>query len=164
MEIRSACLEDLKTIMQIYADARTFMRENGNPLQWRDSYPPEALIREDIASQSAYVCESEGEILGVFYYHEGDDPIYRVIENGEWMNDAPYGVIHRIASARERRGVASFCFAWAMERCGNLKIDTHRDNVPMQRSLLKNGFTRCGIIRLENGEERIAYQKCTGHK
>ena len=160
MNIRTAHPEDFKKIMSIYADARAFMRENGNPWQWGDNYPTEKMIRQDVKTGHCYVCEADGKILGVFYYAEGDDPTYQTIENGTWLNDSPYGVIHRIASTRERRGVASFCFAWAVERCGNLKIDTHRDNVPMQRSLAKNGFTRCGIIRLENGEERIAYQKC----
>ena len=39
------------------------------------------------------------------------------------------------------------------------QIDTHKDNIPMQRVLLRNGFVYCGIIHLENGDERIAYQK-----
>lgn len=163
MNIRKARLGDMKKILPIYADARAFMRENGNPWQWGDRYPPEELIRQDIKQGNCYVCVSDGEILGVFYYAEGDDPTYKIIENGAWLNERPYGVIHRIASTRECRGVASFCFSWAVERCGNLKIDTHRDNVPMQRSLAKNGFTRCGVIHLENGEERIAYQKCVRH-
>lgn len=160
MNIRTARPDELKKIMRIYADARAFMRANGNPWQWGDKYPPENMIRKDIETGNCYVCEADGEILGTFYYAEGEDPTYQSIENGAWLNESPYGVIHRIASTRARRGVASFCFAWAVERCGNLKIDTHRDNVPMQRSLSKNGFTRCGIIHLENGEERIAYQKC----
>ena len=41
----------------------------------------------------------------------------------------------------------------------NLRIDTHEDNIPMRSFLLKHGFVECGIIYLENGEERIAYHK-----
>jgi RimJ/RimL family protein N-acetyltransferase len=41
----------------------------------------------------------------------------------------------------------------------NLKIDTHRDNIPMQKVLKRNGFSECGIIYIENGDERIAFQK-----
>ncbi len=160
MKIRSACPHELDCIMNIYADARAFMRENGNPEQWGSHYPPRETICEDIARGCCYVCEDDGEIVGVFYYAEGDDPTYRTIEDGAWLNDRPYGVIHRIASARQRRGVASFCFAWGVEQCGNLKIDTHRDNLPMQCSLAKNGFARCGIIHLADGSERIAYQRC----
>lgn len=57
------------------------------------------------------------------------------------------------------RGAASFCLNWAFNKCGNLKIDTHRDNIVMQHLLDKNGFKYCGVVYLENGSERIAYQK-----
>jgi RimJ/RimL family protein N-acetyltransferase len=82
-----------------------------------------------------------------------------VITDGAWVNDKPYGVIHRIASAGYRKGIASFCMAHCFRLCGNLKIDTHKDNHPMQNALAKNGFVRCGIIYLQNGDERIAFQK-----
>ena len=48
---------------------------------------------------------------------------------------------------------------WAFGQCGNLKIDTHRDNVVMQNMLKKNGFQSCGIIHVQDGSERLAYQK-----
>ena len=57
------------------------------------------------------------------------------------------------------KGAASFCLNWAFEQCGNLKIDTHRDNRIMQHLLDKNGFTYCGIIYTDDGSERMAYQK-----
>ena len=55
--------------------------------------------------------------------------------------------------------MAAECIRFAYERCGNLRIDTHEKNIPMQRCLAKNGFARCGIIYLEDGDPRIAYQK-----
>ena len=159
MEIRSATERELDTVLRIYADARQFMREQGNPDQWGDNYPPKELLREDIEAQRLYLCVEGDEILGVFYFAVGEDPTYRVIENGSWLNDFPYGVIHRIAVAKQGHGVAAFCFDYAFAQCGNVKIDTHKDNLPMQRALEKRGFVRCGIIYLENGDERIAYQK-----
>ena len=135
------------------------MRENGNPDQWGDSYPSEALIMDDIGKGCCHVCEVRGEPVGVFYYKEGDDPAYAAVHEGEWISDAPYAVIHRIAVATHCRGVASYCFDYCFSLCPNIRIDTHRNNLPMQRSLAKNGFTRCGIIYLEDGSERIAYQK-----
>ena len=159
MEIRKAERADLVRIMEIYADARAYMREHGNAEQWGESYPPQELICEDIETGRCHVCVEDGETVGVFCYFFGEDPTYREIFEGSWLNDRPYGVIHRIAVAAHRRGVASECFAYAYAQCGNLKIDTHRDNLPMQRSLAKNGFLPCGLIYLENGDERIAYQK-----
>ncbi len=161
MTIRQATEADLSRILQIYSDARQFMREHGNPDQWGDGYPPEAMIREDIARGDTYVCVEGDELLGVFFYAEGNDPTYAVIENGAWLNDAPYGVIHRIAVAVRGRGVAACCLQYGVSRCGNLKIDTHENNLPMQRTLEKNGFVRCGTIYLENGDARVAYQKST---
>lgn len=163
LSVRPATLADLHAVMGIYDGARQYMRTQGNPTQWAGGYPPEALIREDMERGQCYLCTDagDGEILGVFCFFVGEDPTYRRIEDGAWLNDAPYGVIHRIAVGENahRRGVASFCFAYAFERCGNVKIDTHRDNLPMQRSLEKNGFVRCGTIYLANGDPRIAYQK-----
>ncbi len=41
----------------------------------------------------------------------------------------------------------------------NLRIDTHLKNLPMQRSLKKAGFTRCGTIFTRDGTPREAYWK-----
>lgn len=161
MTIRHAEPQDIAAIMEIYAAARSYMRQTGNPTQWSGGYPAEDLVREDIVCRRCMLCIEEGEILAVFCCMPGPDPTYLRIDGGSWLNDDPYFVIHRIAvgPGAHRRGVASFCFAYGLAQCGNLKIDTHRDNLPMQRSLAKNGFVRCGIIYLENGDARIAYQK-----
>ncbi|MBQ2767517.1 MAG: GNAT family N-acetyltransferase [Clostridia bacterium] len=162
--IRKAIPADLPDILRIYEEARGYMRTQGNPTQWANGYPAENLIREDIAADRCHLCVDtpSGEILGVFCFFIGDEPTYRRIDGGSWCNDAPCGIIHRIAVGADahRRGVASFCFAYAFAMCGNVKIDTHRDNLPMQHALEKNGFVRCGMIYLENGDERIAFQKC----
>ena len=158
MKIQRAESWQLPQILKIYEAARTYMKEQGNPEQWKDGYPEESLIALDIERKNLYLCCENGEILGVFYYAEEDDPTYRYIE-GNWLNADPYGVVHRIAVAVHKKGVASFCFAYAFSKCHNLKIDTHRDNLPMQHALKKNGFLPCGTIYLENGEARMAFQK-----
>lgn len=159
MQIISAGKEHLDKILEIYESARAYMRENGNRFQWAGGYPSRELLERDIECGQLYLCTEENEICGVFCYFEGEDPTYQNIYEGAWLNDRPYGVIHRIAVARHCRGVASFCFSHCFSRCQNLKIDTHADNLPMQKALAKNGFSRCGIIYLENGDPRIAYQK-----
>lgn len=159
MEIRKAEFTDLPRMMKIYAAAQDYMRQHGNHSQWAGGYPSEEQIREDIVAGESWLCVEDGEILGVFCFFTHNDPTYDVIYEGSWLNDEPYGVIHRIAVAKHRRGVASFCYEFALSQCPNLRIDTHRDNVPMQRSLEKNGFHRCGIIHLQNGDPRIAFQK-----
>ena len=158
MNIRQANISELSQIMDIYDNARTFMRASGNPTQWSGGYPGEALIRNDIANGKLYVCEDTDGLAGVFYFAFEDDPTYRVID-GAWLNDKPYAVIHRIAVAKQGRGVVSRCFDFAFLQYKNLKIDTHQDNLPMQKALTKNGFLPCGTVYLENGDSRIAYQR-----
>ena len=40
MEIRKTKAEELDKIMEIYAYARRFMEEHGNPNQWKKTNPP----------------------------------------------------------------------------------------------------------------------------
>lgn len=160
--IQQATFSQLSQIMEIYAQARAFMAQTGNPDQWGTAYPPEEMIRQDILDGKSYVNLQDGKITAVFYFAIEEDPTYGYIE-GEWQNNAPYGVIHRIAVGRSGKGVAAECFRFAFDRCENLRIDTHENNIPMQRCLAKHGFTRCGIIYLENGDPRIAYQKVIEH-
>ena len=161
MEIRLAEKHELCEILSIYDSARIFMKESGNPNQWAGKYPDEETVTRDIEQKKLHVCTEDGEIFAVFFYDEGEDPTYKVIYDGEWLNDRPYGVVHRIAVSDKARGkgVAKVCFDYAYSKCGNVKIDTHRDNIPTQKSLVKNGFTCCGIIYLANGDERVAYQR-----
>lgn len=158
--IRRATHADLPRIHAIYSQAREFMAANGNPHQWTNGYPGESAVLADLSAGNLYVCVDRDEILGVFCFFQGVEPDYLHIHGGTWLQDGPYGVVHRIASAVSSRGVASACLEFAYSQCGNLRIDTHRDNIPMQRLLAKHGFHYCGIIHLEkNGSERLAYQK-----
>lgn len=159
MKIRKAVMGEIDLLMEKYRDARRFMREHGNPDQWGNNYPPRKIVEKDVQEGNCYVCEEEGRIVGVFYYRKGRDADYAVIEEGQWLSDAPYGVVHRIVSDGTVKGTASFCLSWAFGQCGNLRIDTHRDNKVMQKLLRKNGFSYCGLIHIEDGSERLAYQK-----
>ena len=159
MNIRKAIPADLPVLLALYEKARTFMAAHGNPTQWGNAYPPVSLLESDIHAKNCYVCEEHGNIIAVFYYHLGPDPTYTHIYNGQWLNTSPYGVGHRITADGTIKGTASFCLDWAWKQCKNLKIDTHRNNHIMQHLLCKNGFTYCGIIYLEDGSERLAYQK-----
>ena len=139
MRIRKTTLNDLEPVMAMYDYARKFMQEHGNPNQWINGYPSEEYIRREIA--------------------DGEDPTYAVIDNGKWLNDAPYGVIHRMASNGKEKGIADQCIRWCFEQHHNIRVDTHHDNYVMQNILKKNGFEECGIIYTHNGSPRIAYQK-----
>lgn len=163
MEIRHSVESDLPEIMAIYACARRFMAEHGNPNQWGSTnWPPEALIRADIAAENSYVCVQDGRIVGTFFFRYGTntEPTYRTITGGSWLDGGAYGVIHRLAADGSAKGVGRFCIEWAFERCGHLRVDTHGDNVVMQRLLTKCGFVHRGTIFVEEDDyPRLAYEK-----
>lgn len=159
---RGATRSDIDEILKIYDRARRFMAQTGNPNQWGTHNPPEELLERDIDSNRLFLYMRNGAIEAVFAFIMGEDPTYHVIEDGAWLDDTlPYGTVHRLASAGVSRGVAHKVFDWCAERCDSLRADTHEDNKIMQHLLVSNGFKRCGIIHLANGEPRIAYQRIT---
>ena len=164
MRIRETRREDLKRIEEIYVIAREFMAAHGNPNQWGPTgWPHMSVIEEDIELGRSFVCvDDDDNVIGTFCYIYGKDIelSYVDIENGSWHDDSPYGVIHRIASDGTVKGTGTFCIRWALSQCGHMRIDTHTDNVTMQRLLENLGFEARGIIYVkEDNYPRIAYEK-----
>ena len=159
MTIRPAIYADVDAAASIYDSAREFMKNNGNPTQWDSTYPGRKNIVEGIESGVSYVCCDGDEVVATFHFEaNAHDAVYENID-GEWKNDEPYAVIHRIAVKYHGKGIVDFCFSECFKRFPNLKIDTHRDNIPMQKCLLRAGFEYCGMVYLSDGSERMAFNK-----
>ncbi|MBR3053667.1 MAG: GNAT family N-acetyltransferase [Firmicutes bacterium] len=163
MNIRQSTIRDLERMREIYAYARDFMVRTGNPNQWGPTnWPPEDLLRQDIAEGSSFVCEEDGRVVGTFFYLYGHDiePTYREIVDGSWRDDEPFGVVHRLAGDGSAKGIGEFCLNWAFDQSGHLRVDTHGDNKVLQNLLEKLGFERRGtIFVVEDDYPRIAYEK-----
>ncbi len=164
MRIRHTEEKDLKRVMEIYAHARQFMKEHGNPNQWGPTnWPPEERICQDIKDRHGYVCLNDADqVIGTFFFIYGKDiePTYADITEGHWLDESPYGVVHRIASDGSEKGTGSFCIQWAYDQCHHLRIDTHGDNKVMQNLVKKLGFVHCGTIYVEEDDyPRLAYEK-----
>lgn len=164
MKIRKSIENDFTRIMEIYSYARAYMAQHGNPLQWGPTkWPPERLIHKDIRDGNSYVCTNgEGVILGTFFFIQGKDiePTYRKITDGAWLDNSPYGVVHRIVGDGSEKGIGAFCLNWAFHQCGHLRIDTHGDNRIMQHIVKNLGFVHCGTIYVEEDDyPRLAFEK-----
>lgn len=157
MQIRKTRESDIPAIMAIFDTARAFMRAHGNLSQWPQGTPSREAVEADIAAGGSYVCEEDGRVVATFAFLAGPDPTYAQIEGEGWHGDGDYAVLHRVASDGSAHGVTAAMFAFAKKRAGMLRIDTHEDNLPMQGAILKNGFRRCGVIHLENGDPRVAF-------
>ena len=175
--IRKATYEDVPALMEIFRKAREIMRASGNMNQWNDGYPSEEIVRKDIDDGVCYVlcnshpepltCHPEqsegspyasGTIKATMAFIPGPDPTYAKIEGGQWIDDSPYHVIHRIAAAEPGHNAAEKLLEWAFTLTESIRIDTHKDNIIMKHILDKQGFTHCGTIYLANGDPREAYQ------
>ncbi len=164
MKIRHATEQDLTRMMKIYAHAREQMAKTGNPNQWGPTnWPPEEVLRRDMEEGRSYVCENDaGTVIGTFCYLYGKDidATYRNITDGAWMDDSPYGVVHRLAGDGSEKGIGIFCIKWAFDQCGHMRVDTHGDNKLMQHLLKKLGFVHCGTIHVEEDDyPRLAFEK-----
>lgn len=116
-----------------------------------------------ITKKDTVITDNDTVILGTMALIPGPDHTYHEID-GEWPDDEPYYVIHRIATATPGRNVARTLLDWAFRHvsedgCRVIRIDTHRDNCIMKHILTKYGFAFCGVIRLDDGSPRDAYSK-----
>lgn len=158
MNIRKATLADIPQMMEIFSIARRFMSETGNPNQWAETYPSFEQLTNDIERGDSFVCLKEDKPVATFVLRGGEDPTYNIIYDGAWKNNNPYATIHRIASNGEVKGIFKTVMKYALLSYNTIRIDTHRDNMVMQRAINKEGFEYCGIIHCWNGDERLAYQ------
>ncbi len=157
---RPATLQDVPVIMRLVDEARGIMRSCGNMDQWTGGYPSAEAIEEDINNGHCFLCvEQGGDIVASFAFIPSPEPTYARIYEGQWLDDEPYHVVHRLASTAASHGVFNDVMDWCMNVAGNLRIDTHRDNVIMRHVIDKYGFAYCGIIYLLDGAERLAFQK-----
>lgn len=165
MKIRKTESKDISAIMEIINQAKAYFKSQGVD-QWQTGYPNAESIQVDIDSDESYVLLDEDIIVGTSMLSFGREATYDMIEGGEWLTAGPSAVIHRLAIDDKRKGqniagVLLACFEKICVEKGiiSIKIDTHKGNKSMQEFLKKQGFTYCGVIYLEDGAPRVAFEK-----
>ncbi len=159
LHIRRSTAADLRRIDEIYGRAKVFMRSRGNAAQWSGEYPSATDAAADMEAGNGYVVtDAAGRVVGTFAFIVGDDPTYGSID-GCWLNDDAYGTIHRLVSDGSVHGVADAALEYCIGLTGNIRIDTHADNIGMIGWLESRGFSYCGVITVSDGTPRRAYQK-----
>lgn len=165
MEFRKAAETDINNIMNIIKQAQTYFKEQGIN-QWQNNYPNVETISNDIANKNSYVLLKDNNIVATAAVSFDGEKTYNSIYEGEWISNNEYAVIHRIAvdNTYKGLGLSSQIIKHVEELCLNkgvhsIKVDTHEENISMQKLLKKNKFQYCGIIYLEDGSKRIAFEK-----
>lgn len=165
MEFKLATTSDVDDIMKIIKVSQDYFKEQGID-QWQNNYPNAKVIEEDIKNKSSYVLKEDNKVIGTAMISFSGEKNYHKIYDGKWLSNGDYAVIHRIAIDFHHRGtgLSSIFLEKIEELCKgyktpSIKVDTHKDNIPMQKLLLKNDYKYCGIIYLDSGDERLAYEK-----
>lgn len=160
IRIRKGSMADVDAIMSCYDIAKQYMRASDNHSQWINGYPSRELVAEDITEGVSYVgVDDDNDMVMAFAFIIGDDPTYSVIEGGHWLNERPYGTIHRLGSTGKHKGILRQCVDFCMSHIANIRLDTHADNAIMLNAVEKLGFIRCGTIYCMDGSPRVAFQK-----
>ena len=166
MIVRKALPKDLDVLCGIIENAKAFLKEKGID-QWQKGYPNPEVLLADIEKGAAYVIADENDLpVAYTVLQEESEPTYQKIYDGNWLNESRYITIHRVVVSGAVRGKG---YAGVLLRelekiakekgAESVRIDTHKNNLPMQRHLQKNGFTLCGRIYLADGSERIGFEK-----
>lgn len=165
MELRKSIVSDVENIMVIIRQAQVSLKERGVN-QWQNGYPNEDTIIGDISRGESYVLVKNGEVIATTMITFEEDTFYEKIYDGEWLNDGKYATIHRIAVCDEYKGlgISSQIILQTEELCRqnnipSIKIDTHKENIPMRKVIEKNGFKYCGIVYVDGNSERVAFEK-----
>ncbi|MBM7709633.1 GNAT family N-acetyltransferase [Enterococcus lemanii] len=167
MKLRQATKEDLPIIMTIIQEGIDALKEQQSP-QWQDGFGPnQEKMEKDIETNACYVLvDGQDEVIATASLIQGIDPVYTAIEDGHWLGLNSYIAIHRVAIAKGQRGKkrASLLLDLLISQAKELgyhdiRIDTHRLNLPMQKAILSSGFSYRGLVHfpIPNGE-RLAYQ------
>ena len=181
MNFRKSTFDDIDRILEIIEKAKAELKKMGLD-QWQKGYPNREVIESDVKKGISYVLEEtaennensgekvSGKIVGTIVLSPEREEPYSKIE-GKWItDDDDYMVVHRLAvdSDVKNKGLATKILEFSEGVCIenkilSLKADTHENNEPMKRLLVKNGFSFCGLIYLDRepdlGAKRTAYEK-----
>ncbi|MBE6793187.1 MAG: GNAT family N-acetyltransferase [Ruminococcaceae bacterium] len=166
--IRQATFSDLDALMPIFDEARETIAALGID-QWQDGYPAREVIAADILQARSYAVMCDDEIVGTFVVVDDGEPTYDHIYDGHWLtgdDGRAYIALHRVAVAVKKRGsgISTAIIDYATQYAkthgrASVRIDTHAGNSVMRKMLEKHGFVYCGVIHLQSGAARVAYEK-----
>lgn len=165
MDFRKAIYTDIENIMEIITQAQDYLKSKGID-QWQNNYPNMETIKNDICNKDGYIVLENENIVGYVVVSFNKEKSYEKVYGGQWISNNEYAVIHRLAVHKNYRGkdVSTIIIESVEKLClvkniKSIKVDTHEYNKSMQKLLKKNSFIYCGVIFLEDGNKRIAFEK-----
>ena len=155
MEIRSANIEDLDSLMEVAQRCIKNLDEQGI-YQWDEIYPSKKDFHNDIIEQSLYVItsNSKADISGCICINELEYPGY---ESANWSG-AQFFVIHKIMidPLYENRGFGKAAMYFAEElahskKKDSIRLDCFKINLRANRFYQDLGYIIRGETRFRKG-------------
>ena len=165
MEFRLAKEVDREKIEKIYEDGSLKLKSLGIN-QWQGNEKPNLNNFSNLnENKIIYVLEDKEIIVSTLIIYDKDQD-YENNLVGTWNSPKPYVALHRIATlsgARKKgygRKIIEFAESYARENnFKSVRIDTHRENKPMQNLLSSMEYNFVGLVFLDGKRERFAYEK-----
>lgn len=161
---RRALPGDIPQILEIIKRAVEKMLSEGK-CQWNENYPNEVHIKTDIEKEEGFVIEINNKIEAYGAVSFDGEPFYDIIEEGEWLSNSSYAVIHRMAADTNSQfsGLGKLFIDYVKDHAlqndiHSIRLDTNYDNEIMLHLLEKSGFTFCGKVNYPKGS-RLAFEK-----
>lgn len=152
--IRPTAEDDIPRILEIFAKAKQYMRQQGNMVQWMGDYPGTTAIKEDMAHGWSMVIEHCGEVVGTFCMMTDPEPTYANLPKKE-----VYITLHRVASIGSVSGIVDAAVEYAFTQCDTVRIDTHPDNPAMLKCIKRLKMKPLGEVTLPDGTPRLVFEK-----
>ncbi|MCM1054392.1 MAG: GNAT family N-acetyltransferase [Bacteroides sp.] len=163
MQIRKAVYTDLESASALYDKVTLYLKQNVNYPHWTHKlYPCSDTVKEGLETESLFVCEDNGAIVGELLLNTDPAGDYSA---GEWsraLGEGEYMIIHALAVDPEvsRRGIGKemvrFCLNYAEERGFKaIRLDAVPSNIPARRMYEGLGFRFAGEKDLKRYETGI---------
>ncbi|WP_290490744.1 MULTISPECIES: GNAT family N-acetyltransferase [unclassified Aerococcus] len=157
---------DLAQLTKMLEDAIALLAVN-NVDQWQNGTISSKMLLDAIIQGQGFVWEQR-DTTGIagFCVLDTYDELYEVpLAEGKWTVEGPYLAIHRVMVSQHLRGrkVSTQMFLdikkmGVVNNIASLRIDTHPDNIIMQKTLKRNGFARTGLLYMPSGSPRYTYE------
>lgn len=158
-----ATMDQIDEIWAILSDAILRRKADGSN-QWQDGYPNLSVVKSDIENGFGHVVTGDGLVLAYCALIFNNEPAYADIE-GQWLSDADFLVLHRVAVAKEHlgKGITKYILKSIEEiatgkQVFSIRADTNFDNAAMLALFEKNGYAYCGEVYFR-GSPRKAFEK-----
>lgn len=166
MKLRKSSLDDIDLLSKMAEDAKLFMKKN-NLKQWDENYPCNIDFIEQSNEGVGYcILSDDDEIVGYFSLKFGTEKNYLKTYKDNFKYTGPYATIHTAMMSKDFRGkgfskyIFKFSEKLALDNGTKyLRIDTHKDNIPMRKIIENSGFTYSAIIKVDDGTDRLAFEK-----